>query len=345
MDFYETILKLWDLENYWSFFVLLMAMAIVFSFVYYKYIHLLIYFLATKTRGKHDDNVVLAIHKPIPLLILTITASYGLSLGSFSEKVQVNIDSVISTFGIIIVFWTVFRLISIYEKENLSIAREENSYFPYILRVLKFVISGITIYFILEKWGYDLSKVLTGIGITGVAFAFAARDTFSNIFCGVVIVIERPFAIGNIVSTEQIEGVITDIGFRSTTIRTFDMQEVVVPNSQMINTPLTNRTKSEKRKVEIHLGIKRNETNSEKIREQLKVITTHDPFFKNEVTIEMASIWPETYFFKVKEFTEQEGVILAKYKQDYIEEIMKIANDNGWEIYYIGFEPYQMSNK
>ena len=101
---------------------------------------------------------------------------------------------------------------------------------------------GVGIYIGLGIWGIDVSSVITTLGFISVAIAFSLRETFSNIFSGIVIVVEQTFKIGDYVENEKIQGTIESIGFRSTKIKTVDKEELIVPNSVLTNIPLNNKT-------------------------------------------------------------------------------------------------------
>jgi MscS family membrane protein len=108
---------------------------------------------------------------------------------------------------------------------------------------------------IAEEWGFNINGFIAGLGLGGLAFALAAKETVSNLFGGIVIVTEKPFTIGDWIKTPSVEGTVEDITFRSTKIRTFAQALVTVPNSTLANEPIINWSKMGKRQITFHLGV------------------------------------------------------------------------------------------
>ncbi|MDL5503401.1 MAG: mechanosensitive ion channel, partial [Candidatus Methanoperedens sp.] len=92
------------------------------------------------------------------------------------------------------------------------------------------------ILFILQNFGYNITSLIAGLGLGGLAFALAAQNTVSNFFGSITIFSDKPFQIGDWISVGDIEGTVEEVGFRTTRIRRFDQALVTVPNNQFINT-------------------------------------------------------------------------------------------------------------
>lgn len=121
-----------------------------------------------------------------------------------------------------------------------------------MIKVLILIISGIAI---LSETGTNVTTIITGIGLGGLTFALAAQDTAQNLFGGLVILLDKPFAVDDWISTPDVEGVVEDINFRSTRIRTFPNSLVVVPNSTLVSKPITNWSKMNKRRASFSIGL------------------------------------------------------------------------------------------
>jgi MscS family membrane protein len=103
--------------------------------------------------------------------------------------------------------------------------------------------------------GITMYGFIAGLGLGGLAFALAAKDALANIFGGIVIIMEKPFSIGDWVQTPSVEGTVEGISFRSTRFRTFTQSLVTVPNSILANQPITNCSRMGKRRVRFTLSI------------------------------------------------------------------------------------------
>lgn len=108
---------------------------------------------------------------------------------------------------------------------------------------------------LLKEVGYDVTGLITSLGLGGVVLALAAQDTASNFFSGIVILFDKPFAIGDWISVAGMEGIVEEISFRSCRIRTFDNALISVPNSKLGGDSVTNWTKMDVRKTRITLGL------------------------------------------------------------------------------------------
>lgn len=127
------------------------------------------------------------------------------------------------------------------------------------------VILGL--FMILKVWGFDISSLLTGIGIGGLAISLAAQETFANLIGGITIMADRAFEIGDYISTPDIDGVVETIGFRSSRIRTLTQAVVTVPNAKLSNSFITNFSRMGKRRIRFTVSVTY-DTPSEKL-EQL----------------------------------------------------------------------------
>ena len=122
-------------------------------------------------------------------------------------------------------------------------------------KIVRVVLVIIAVVIVIAEIGYNISGLITGLGIGGLTVALAAKDSASNLFGGLVIISDKPFAVDDWIETPDLEGVVTDITLRSTRIRTFKDAEVVVPNSTLANSQIINWSRMKKRRVSFHLGL------------------------------------------------------------------------------------------
>ncbi len=126
---------------------------------------------------------------------------------------------------------------------------------PFVAKTLKIfiVITGVLV--VAQNMGYSISGLIASLGIGGIAVAMAARDTIANVFGSIMILVDRPFSIGDWIKTSEFEGIVEEVGFRSTRIRTFAKTLVNVPNSAMANMVIDNIDARPKRRVKMRLGL------------------------------------------------------------------------------------------
>ena len=143
---------------------------------------------------------------------------------------------------------------------------------PLLGKVLKWFIWGIGLLLFLQNvLHYNISSLLAGLGIGGLALAFAAQDTIANIFGAVMIFIDRPFKVGDAVSMEAFEGSIEAIGLRSTRLRTWDGTLVMIPNRTVASANINNLTARPMRRTNFTIGLLY-DTSTAKLEEALSIV-------------------------------------------------------------------------
>jgi MscS family membrane protein len=113
---------------------------------------------------------------------------------------------------------------------------------PFAARTLKVLVIIIGVLIGLQNFGINVTALLAGLGIGGVALAFAAQDTVANVFGTITIIFDRPFKLGDLIKVGDTEGNVVEVGFRSTRIRTFYNSIVTIPNSIVAKERIDNLT-------------------------------------------------------------------------------------------------------
>ncbi|PLT34996.1 mechanosensitive ion channel family protein [Bacillus sp. V5-8f] len=205
-------------------------------------------------------NIMLALEKPVRWLIVLIGIFISLSYFPY-EIIEDKTEKKLFRSGfIVLTAWSLINLSSIgtvlFPKLMKKIDMDvDQIVVPFITKMLKIIIFALATSIVAEEWGYNVNGFVAGLGLGGLAFALAAKETLSNLFGGLVIVTEKPFTIGDWIKTPSVEGTIEDITFRSTKVRTFAQALVTVPNSTLSNEPIINWSKMGKRQVAFHLGV------------------------------------------------------------------------------------------
>lgn len=135
---------------------------------------------------------------------------------------------------------------------------------PLVRKAVKVFIGAIGIVFVADNMQVNITSLLAGLGIGGLAFALAAKDTVENIFGSITILIDRPFQIGDWVVIGGVEGSVESLGLRSTRIRTFYNSLITVPNSNLIKANVDNMGARRYRRISVMINVTYN-TPPEKI--------------------------------------------------------------------------------
>ena len=143
------------------------------------------------------------------------------------------------------VAWLAYRLVDVLTdwleaKAEKTTSKLDDQLIPLLRKTLKVFIAVIGTIFVLQNLHVDVGSLLAGVGLGGLAFALAAKDTVANFFGSLVVFIDKPFQIGDWVVIDGIEGLIEEVGFRTTRVRTFYQSLVTVPNAKLTGTPVDN---------------------------------------------------------------------------------------------------------
>ena len=137
-----------------------------------------------------------------------------------------------------------------------------------IIKAIVYIIAG---FMIIADLGYDLSGLITGLGLSSVVIALAAQELVENLLSGMAIVSDKPFELGDYVRIGDYEGTVIDIKFRSTMIRMTDNTIVTIQNAKIVSGAVINISKIEKRKLALSYGIPL-DTSSIKVKELMESI-------------------------------------------------------------------------
>lgn len=132
---------------------------------------------------------------------------------------------------------------------------ENNSSIGFLAKLLKIAIYIIAGFLIIQELGFDLGGLVAGLGLGGVILTLAAQDTAKNLLGGVVIFIDKPCKVGDFIEVGNYVGVVEDITFRSTAIRTADDSLLHIPNSEMSSVAITNWNEINRRRYRTSLLI------------------------------------------------------------------------------------------
>ncbi len=126
---------------------------------------------------------------------------------------------------------------------------------PMVSRTAKLFIGAIGLIYIAGAFSIEIMPLLTGLGIGGLAVAFAAKDTIENFFGSIAVIVDRPFEIGDWIYVNEVEGTVEDLGFRSTRIRTFYNSLVTVPNATLVRAKVDNYGRRQYRRYTTKLNV------------------------------------------------------------------------------------------
>lgn len=233
--------------------------------------------LAEKSETKLDDYLIDIIEEPIVVLIVTISVwlgQYFLTLNAAAEKF---FDNVVMVLLAMTISWFILRLtdtlITLYIAPMVekSESKLDDQILPLVRKSVKAVIVLLASILVLSNLGYDILSVLAGLGIGGLAIALAAQDTVKNVIGGFSIFWDKPFQIGDWVEIDGKSGAISEVGLRSTRIRSINETTIVVPNSTVADAMIENYSTRGARRISLGIGLTY-ETTTEKMEQAIQII-------------------------------------------------------------------------
>ncbi len=213
--------------------------------------------LTKRTKTFYDDRILSALKKPISFVFVIIGVNLFFSLLFLETEFIKNIIDSMIMFNI---FWTIFLLTYALRDVVYNFTSRFNPELSYemgnfILSIIRGVIIFIGIGAILQLWGINVAGMVAGLGIGGLAFALAAKDTASNLFGSIALLLDKSIRIGEWIKIGGVEGVVEDIGMRTTKIRSFQNSLITLPNQVIANSPIENFSRRKTRRIKMTIGI------------------------------------------------------------------------------------------
>lgn len=207
---------------------------------------------------------------------------------------------------------------------------------PLIIKIIRILVVVIGILSMLSNFGYNITSLVTGLGIGGLAMALAAQTTLSNLFGSVAIFSDKPFRIGDRIQIGDVDGIVEEVGLRTTRIRRLDQALAIVPNSVFINKEIINYSSMRKRKIEFYLGVTY-DTSIYKIRDLTKgiqsIIIQNEKFERYSSIVRLANFGASSLDIYIYCFTTvTDYAAFHVIKENFIYEIMQLLEELEIEI-------------
>ena len=216
--------------------------------------------LFPKLKGDITISYLPAFERPLKALI-TISGIYLIILYlPFSAKIDASALVFFRSALIIILTWGFYNLtggsISILNSIGKKLDYDgDEILISFLSKIIRVIIILLAVAIIAQEWGFDVNGFVAGLGLGGLAIALAAKDAIANVFGGIVIITDKPFTVGDWIATPSVEGVVEDVNFRSSKIRTFANAVTTMPNSVLANEAIINWSRMGKRRIMFNLGV------------------------------------------------------------------------------------------
>lgn len=253
----------------WIFLILGLALAVFLGRLFTKALVPLLRPLLRRLTGEEDDRVLLSIKEPIRLILISLAIRL-LSSPSTSLVTRQFGNRVAITVGIIGLAWLLIKCNGIVSELGLrSLRRRQRlgkvAMWTLARRLFNATVVIVTALVFLHRAGVDLTAILTGLGIGGLAIALGAQKTLENLIGGLMIITDEPVRVGDFCRFADQMGTVEDIGLRSTRIRTLSRTVIAIPNGQLAAENIENFTVRDKFWLRHLIGV-RYETSADQLR-------------------------------------------------------------------------------
>jgi MscS family membrane protein len=220
--------------------------------------------LAARTRLRYDDEIIAAVTPTIGGLFLVLgvyLATRLLVLPTEPVDIAAWVDNALLVAAALLVVYGFHRLAYVAADALDSVVSRSDpalrGQFRVVLRqLLSVAIWIVGVLVIVQNLGYSITSVLAGLGIGGLAIAFAAQETIANFFGSIMLLTDRPFRVGDWIQVDEfIDGDVEEIGFRSTKIRAWDKSLISIPNKELAAKVIKNWSRMPKRRVKQVIGV------------------------------------------------------------------------------------------
>ena len=293
--------------------------------------------IVLRTSNQIDDAVIEVLDGPLKFLPVVLGFFIASSYLDVSDNNQDFLDLLNRSLITIFIFWLLHQLIIPFSFviKNFE-SKISKPLVDWTLKGLKILVIVLGAVAILELWGIRVGPVIAGLGLFGVAVALGAQDLFKNLISGIMILMEKRFTVGDVILVSgEVEGVVEQIGFRSTLVRRFDSTPVMVPNYKFAEQSVTNYTRRHHRRIRWLIGLEYRTSIDQlkNIRDEINnLIEKDDNFAKNQNAsfyVRIDSFSDSSIDMLVQTFTvTNEWAEFLKIKENLAVKIIEIVENN-----------------
>jgi MscS family membrane protein len=228
-------------------------------------------------KGDFDDILLDLLEEPLVFTVFVFGILIGYNFLVFGETINFYFNNVMNLLFVSAGAWLLIRLIEAFLENALrpitsrTKSKFDDQLIPLLKKTLKVVVICLAAIIALDNFGIDVMTLIAGLGIGGIAFAFAAQRTIADAFGGLSILISRPFIVGDTIDAQGVIGTVEEISLRHTKVRNLDKRLVSIPNGDLSGSVITNISSAPKRKTVWTIGVTY-DTSVKKLEQAKKII-------------------------------------------------------------------------
>jgi small-conductance mechanosensitive channel len=244
-QFYPKIEQFLPNQYFRAFIILVILLIVIRTIIFF--IEKTLLKLSSRTKTDIDDIILKKSSKPLIWLTFIISLVIAISEISLETFLGDIINHVLYSLMVVIISIIIFIIVdnliirAVRKFASKTKSNVDDTLISLLNGILKFSLIAITLIYILNIWGIQIGPLLAGLGIAGLAVALALQPTLSNIFSGIAIILDQTFHLGDVVKLQSGEmGEIHKIGLRTTRIKSFDNEMIIIPNSKIADSIVQN---------------------------------------------------------------------------------------------------------
>jgi len=219
---------------------------------------------AQKTKTTLDDEIIKNIKKPIYFFVILIGTLYGLNQLSVLNPYGVEVGQIFTIAQILLAVFIVTRIINVLmswyttrlaKQRKITIDNRILNVFKKFLHAIVYILGFVLILYVFRV---NLSGVVIGLGVGGIAIAFALQNVLSDVFSAFSLYFDRPFEIGDYIIVGEYGGTVTKIGLKSTRVQLLEGEEMIISNHEITSGKVRNLQKMTRRRVEFIIRVSPN---------------------------------------------------------------------------------------
>ena len=290
-----------------------------------------------KTESELDDQLLRETRRPAGWLINILGFYVAVLVLRLPAGLSAGVLLILNTVGVVFVAWMLYNGVEVLSLGLDRFTRTTESQMddhlvPLVRKIMRVAIIVVTLIMIIQQWGYDVTSLIAGLGLGGLAFALAAQQTLANLFGSIMIFTDRPFGIGDWIKTKHGEGVVEEIGLRSTKVRTFTKSLISVPNADIASTSIENFSQMTQRRVKttITLTYATTPEQMEFVIEGIKDLLERSPGFAPGYSVSFVGLSASSLDVMIYAFTET--TVWAEFleiRQKFFLDVMRLVDRAG----------------
>lgn len=310
--------------------------------------HLLFRLFKKFSKGTGHDQFVSLLIRPFQGIILLVSLYLALVPLKFPELMHLDGEEIKTARDIMhrvygaaiigVVTWLVLRMVDfiimvLYERAQETEDKSDDQIILFMKDLIKVLVVIFASFFILSAiFHVNITSLIAGLGIGGLAVALAAQDTLSNLLASFIIFLDKPFKAGDTVNFDDITGTIEKVGFRSTKVRTLEKSLLTVPNKSLTDGPLNNITESPFRRVKFIVGLTYGTTSAQiqTIIDEISAVLKEHEETKDDFTVAFSDFGAYSMDIMVLFFVySNDWEKMVRVKEEINFKIMHIVEKNG----------------